>query len=115
MNTTKSVKLLTGILLSVLLIIFILTALPLVYASAAPADDGKIVITLDPGHGGRKSDDGSTGTGAEPPAEFGGKNELYYTLSISEYTKERLEQYENVEVYLTRDNNEEPHRLRPAP
>ena len=66
-----------------------------------------VVITLDPGHGGKKSADGSTGTGTAAAETFGGVNELFYTLSISQYCKERLEQYQNVEVYLTRDNNED--------
>ena len=107
MNPTKAVNLLTRILMMALVVTTVLAAIPVLTTSAAPTEDGKIVITLDPGHGGRKSDDGSTGTGAEPPVEYGGVNELFYNLSISLYTKERLEQYENVEVYLTRDNNED--------
>ena len=66
-----------------------------------------VVITLDPGHGGKKSADGSTGTATGAAEQFGGVNELFYTLSISQYCKERLEQYRNVEVHLTRENNED--------
>ncbi len=111
-----------------LLIAMLLTALPLLPVGAEEidvlidenVDEGvgenvgenategpSVVITLDPGHGGKKSADGSTGTGTAAAEKFGGKNELFYTLSISEYCKERLEQYQNVKVYLTRDNNED--------
>jgi len=72
----------------------LLVAFPFVEAVAE--EDETLVITLDPGHGGKPSADGSTGTGTNAAAVFGGVNELFYTLSISEYCKERLEQYQNV-------------------
>ena len=74
--------------------------------TTTPADDGKVIITLDPGHGKGKSADGSTGAGTDGAVQYGGLNELYYTLFISQFAKERLEQYANVEVYLTREDNE---------
>ncbi len=64
-----------------------------------------LIITLDPGHGEGKSADGSTGSGTAAAEVFGGKNELYYNLDISLYTRERLEQYAGVEVYMTREVN----------
>ena len=86
----------------------LLSAAPMLVVHAEEAEDGSpVVITLDPGHGGKKSADGSTGTGTAAAEKFGGKNELFYTMSISAYCKERLEQYQNVEVYLTRENNED--------
>ena len=91
-----------------LLMTLLITAVPVLAVHAEEAGEGApIVITLDPGHGGKKSADGSTGTGTAAAEKFGGVNELFYTLSISQYCKERLEQYQNVEVYLTRDNNED--------
>ncbi|MBQ3507971.1 MAG: N-acetylmuramoyl-L-alanine amidase [Clostridia bacterium] len=96
------------ILAACLLATLLLTAVPVLAVHAEEAEEREpVVITLDPGHGGKKSADGSTGTGTAAAEKFGGKNELFYTLSISEYCKERLEQYQNVEVYLTRDNNED--------
>ncbi len=65
-----------------------------------------LIITLDPGHGEGKSADGSTGSGTDAAVKWGGINELYYNLTISEYTKERLEQYSGVEVYMTRTTND---------
>jgi N-acetylmuramoyl-L-alanine amidase len=103
---SKTVKKLSRIVVTMLLLTTLLAALP-ISVSAAAADDGKTVITLDPGHGGRTSDDGSTGLGTAAAEQFGGVNELYYNLAISLYVKARLEQYRNTEVYLTRDNNED--------
>ncbi len=90
-----------------LAVLMLLMALPVMQVVAADPKEPNIVITLDPGHGGKKSADGSTGIGSAGAEQYGGVNEYFYTLSISEYTKERLEQYAGVEVYLTRENNED--------
>ncbi len=74
---------------------------------AVNAAEKNVKIMLDPGHGLGPSADGSTTIGTNYAEKWGGKNELYYNLSISEYTKERLEQYENVSVGMTRTTNEE--------
>ena len=68
--------------------------------SAEETETKTVIITLDPGHG-----PGNTGTNGA--VEFGGVNELYYTLSIAQYCKERLEQFKGVEVHMTRTNNED--------
>ncbi len=99
-------RLLTATVLLAMLLSFA-AVLALSVGAEETEDKKPVVITLDPGHGGKKSADGSTGTGAGSAEQFGGVNELFYTLSISQYCKERLEQYRNVEVHLTRDNNED--------
>ncbi len=71
------------------------------------AEEKNVKITLDPGHGEGKSTDGSTATGTDAALQWGGVNELYYNLTISLYAKERLEQYDGVEVNMTRTTNEE--------
>ncbi len=71
------------------------------------AEQKNIRITLDPGHGEGKSADGSTGTGTDAAVKFGGINELYYNLTISLYTRERLLQYAGVDVNMTRETNQE--------
>lgn len=74
---------------------------------SATAEEEPIRITLDPGHGEGKSADGSTSTGTDAAVQWGGVNELYYNLTISLYTRERLEQYNGVVVNMTRTTNEE--------
>lgn len=58
----------------------------------------KVVVVLDPGHGGY--DGGAT-------KSYGGKNyvEKDLNLKIAQYCKAELEKYENVQVYMTRDND----------
>lgn len=75
--------------------------------TSATAEEEPIRITLDPGHGEGKSADGSTSTGTDAAVQWGGVNELYYNLTISLYTRERLEQYNGVVVNMTRTTNEE--------
>lgn len=60
--------------------------------------NGSIVIVLDPGHGG--SDPGATRT-------WSGVSyiEKDIALKISQYTKQELEKYQGVEVYLTRESD----------
>ncbi len=70
------------------------------------AADKTIKITLDPGHGEGVSDDKSTAAGSPAAEQWGGVNELYYNLTISEYTKERLEQYDGVKIRMTRTTND---------
>lgn len=97
MNKTCIFKITSAILTALVL----LSGLSLITAvSVAAEEERTVIITLDPGHG-----PGNTGTNGA--VEFGGVNELYYTLSISEYCKERLEQFKGVEVHLTRTTNEE--------
>lgn len=60
-------------------------------------EDDNIVIVIDPGHGG--TDPGNTGS-----VQFGGDYESHHVYDISKYVEERLNQYEGVTVYLTREN-----------
>ena len=61
--------------------------------SSAMETDGKIVIMLDPGHGGRDS-----GTGE------GSREEAYYTLKVARYCKAALDADGRFETYLTRND-----------
>ena len=65
------------------------------------AENKTIVITLDPGHGPQK-------TGTNGAVQYGGVNEHFYNYSMALYAKERLEQYRNVEVHLTRTADNTP-------
>lgn len=56
--------------------------------------NNKVIVVLDPGHGGTES--GAVGNGAL---------EKNLTLKIAKYCKAELEQYNGVEVYMTRDND----------
>ena len=69
--------------------------------SVSAEEEKTIVITLDPGHGPQK-------TGTNGAVEYGGINEHFYTYSMADYAKERLEQYKNVEVHLTRTADNTP-------
>ena len=90
----KLISLLLALLMTVSATVLLLTV-------PAAAEEAKtVVITLDPGHG-------PESTGTNGAVEFGGKNELFYTLSIAEYCKERLEQFKGVEVHMTRTTNDE--------
>lgn len=75
---------------------FIITAfaMALCFTASAMTPDGKIVVVLDPGHGG-----GETGTckGSEP--------EYIYNLKVAEYCRDRLEEHGGFEVYMTRTSN----------
>lgn len=83
----------TALLTAVLLLFTVLVP----SAVAAPAAGEKnVVITLDPGHGG--SDSGAVANGHK---------ESDLNLTICQYIKEYLEEYENVEVYMTRTTREE--------
>ena len=53
--------------------------------------NGKVVIMLDPGHG-----------GSETGAAYGGLLEKNINLKVAYYCKEELEKYSNVTVYMTR-------------
>jgi len=61
-----------------------------------PDQTGNIIIVIDPGHGGE-----SLGGNYED------RIERDIDLITAEAMKERLEQYDNVTVYLTRENNED--------
>lgn len=61
--------------------------------SSAMETDGKIVIMIDPGHGGRDS-----GTGE------GSREEAYYTLKVARYCKAALDADGRFETYLTRND-----------
>ena len=73
--------------------LLIILLIILLYSSPVYAND--VVVVLDPGHGGDS---------------LGGHNdmfqEMYLNMEVAKYAKERLEQYEGVVVYLTRDNAE---------
>ncbi|MDB1782045.1 N-acetylmuramoyl-L-alanine amidase [Eggerthella lenta] len=64
-------------------------------ASGARSPSGKLVVALDPGHG-----------GSEPGASANGLVERELTWKIALYCKEALESYANVEVVLTRGSDE---------
>ncbi len=85
------------ILASLLAVLMVATSL-LVVMPPIEVGAANIVITLDPGHGGK--DPGATGASA-----FGGMTEAQYVLIFCNYMKERLEQYGGFTVYLTRTND----------
>lgn len=60
--------------------------------------DGRFVVVLDPGHGGK--DSGAT-------SSFNGKSyiEKNLNLKIAQYCKAELEAYSNVDVYMTRNDD----------
>ena len=82
----------TARILAVLLVL--LMAMPA--GMAAPDEADPVVITLDPGHGGTDSG-----------AVANGHKESDLNLTICLYIKQYLEEYENVEVYMTRTTKEE--------
>ncbi len=90
MIRSASTKILASLLVFVMMFAAVIAILPPVEANAA-----NIVITLDPGHGGK--DPGATGASA-----FGGKSEAAYVLIFCNYMKERLQQYGGFTVHLTR-------------
>ena len=55
------------------------------------ANDGRFVVALDAGHG-----------GTDRGAAAGGINEKDINLTIAKYVKQYLEEYKDVEVYMTR-------------
>lgn len=63
----------------------------------ASADDGKIVLVLDPGHGGN-----------DPGTTVGTRYESEYNYDIALLLKDRLEETGKFQVYLTRGKNEKP-------
>ncbi len=70
------------------------------------SEASNVVITIDPGHAAVSSgtgDGSDTGAGANSPHGIG-QNEHVYTLQAATYTKEYLEQYQGVTVYMTRTN-----------
>lgn len=58
--------------------------------------DGSLCIVLDPGHGGVQSG-----------AEYQGILEKDVNMEIAQYLKKELEQYDNVTVYLTHEDDED--------
>ncbi len=87
--------------LSVILAVALaVTAIPFFKLQSEAAN---VVITIDAGHAAVQSvDDGSrTGAGANSPHNIG-ENEHVYTLQAALYTREYLEQYSGVTVYMTR-------------
>lgn len=58
--------------------------------------DSAVIIVIDPGHGGENKG-----------AEFDGYTEKEMTLVVAKAMKEELEQYDNVTVYLTREEDKE--------
>ena len=63
--------------------------------SRAHAENGKIVIALDPGHG-----------GSDPGAVANGLKESELNWKIAQYCKDELEKYAGVEVMVTRGRDE---------
>ena len=64
---------------------------------SAQANNGTIVVALDPGHG-----------GTDPGASSNGLNEADVNWKIAQACKAELEKYQNVRVYMTRTQNELP-------
>lgn len=64
--------------------------------SRASEINGELILALDPGHGGE-----------EDGANYYGEVEKDVNLKIARYVKERLEEYNNVKVVLTRDGDEQ--------
>ena len=71
-----------------------LTVTPFSGISPLTANNGNLIIVLDPGHGGK--DGGASANGA---------NESELNMKVALYCKQYLEQYPNVTVYLTRPDN----------
>ncbi len=69
-----------------------------------PSAPEPIRIVLDAGHGKNTAADGSTGTGSDGAVQWGGVNEYIYNWDITVAAKERLSQYKNVEIYMTKDS-----------
>ncbi len=63
-------------------------------STLASTSSSSVVVVLDPGHGG--SDGGASANGL---------TEKELTLKIAQYCKEELEEYANVQVYLTRTDD----------
>ena len=79
-----------------ILAVLLISCIAVPAGMAAPAETGPVVITLDPGHGGPDSG-----------AVANGRKESDLNLTICQYIKQYLEEYENVEVYMTRTTREE--------
>ncbi|MCM1173932.1 MAG: N-acetylmuramoyl-L-alanine amidase [Blautia sp.] len=65
-------------------------------AAAPDADEGSVVVVIDPGHGGENLG-----------AEYEDYTEKEMTLIVARAMKEELEQYEGITVYLTRTGDED--------
>ena len=63
-------------------------------ASLYSADNGGLIVAIDPGHG-----------GTDQGASYGGIKEKDINLKIAQYVKVYLEQYVGVQVYLTRSTD----------
>ena len=63
-------------------------------ASLYSADNGDLIVAIDPGHG-----------GTDRGASYGGIDEKDINLKIAQYIKLYLEEYVGVQVYLTRDTD----------
>lgn len=90
----SKMKKITAVLLSAVLSIGAL--IPSGLADTEAAAEKPVVITLDPGHG-----------GADSGAVANGQKESALNLKICTYIKQYLEEYENVEVYMTRTTEQE--------
>ncbi len=98
-NNTKK---LISLVISILIIISALAALSI---PSSAAENDKIVITIDPGHGG--DDPGNTKAATLYANGDKSHYESRHTYDISMYVKERLLQYKHVEVHLTRGDLDE--------
>lgn len=86
---TKKMKLILGLIIAGCGIVFIFINNSFISYAKEP-----IVIVIDPGHGGENLG-----------ALYDGYTEKEMTLSVALKMKERLEQYEDVNVYLTRETD----------
>lgn len=82
------------LLSAVLMTAMLCTALPANLTEAKAASGNDMVIAIDPGHG-----------GAASGASYGGIKEKDVNLTIAKYIKTYLEDYEGVQVYMTREND----------
>ena len=83
--------------LSKILAIIFAVVLFAVLSAGASATEEKIVIVLDPGHGGN-----------DPGTTVGTRYESEYNYDIALLLKEKLEETGKFQVYLTRGKNEKP-------
>ena len=82
------------LLSAVLMTAMLCTALPANLTEAKAASGNDMVIAIDPGHG-----------GAASGASYGGIKEKDVNLTIAKYIKTYLEDYECVQVYMTRETD----------
>ena len=79
------------------IVVFIVALAAVLSIGISAASDDKIVIVLDPGHGGN-----------DPGTTVGTRYESEYNYDIAILLKEKLEKTGNFQVYMSRGRNEKP-------